>query len=62
MPLTNKSVSGSGASNQAAVPEQGEPPPPAPETTRAAADDTGAPDEQGDPEILKSPSDPKKYR
>ncbi|XP_023809824.1 nardilysin isoform X2 [Oryzias latipes] len=58
MPLINKSVSGSGASNQAAVPEQGETLPPAVETITTA----GAPGDHGDPEIIKSPSDPKEYR
>uniref|UniRef100_A0A3P9K9K4 Nardilysin n=1 Tax=Oryzias latipes TaxID=8090 RepID=A0A3P9K9K4_ORYLA len=62
MPLINKSVSGSGASNQVAVPEQGETLPPAVETITTAPGDTGAPGDHGDPEIIKSPSDPKEYR
>ncbi|KAM4547866.1 nardilysin-like [Odontesthes bonariensis] len=61
MPHTNKSVSGAGAPGQVAVPEQGEPPPPQ-DRRSAAGDAEAAPDEQGDPEIIKSPSDPKKYR
>jgi len=60
MPQTNKSVSGAGVPGQVAVPEQGEPPPP--RDCRTAADGEAATDEQGDPEIIKSPSDPKKYR
>ncbi|XP_077439809.1 nardilysin b [Vanacampus margaritifer] len=54
MPQTNKSVSAGNLSGQACAPDQGEPPPPPP------AQDAG--EEQGDPEIIKSPSDPKKYR
>ncbi|XP_072244932.1 nardilysin-like [Leuresthes tenuis] len=60
MPQTNKSVSGAGVPGQVAVPEQGEPPPP--QDSRTAADGESATDEEGDPEIIKSPSDPKKYR
>uniref|UniRef100_A0A3Q2G042 Nardilysin b (N-arginine dibasic convertase) n=3 Tax=Cyprinodon variegatus TaxID=28743 RepID=A0A3Q2G042_CYPVA len=60
MPQSNKSVSGGGAPSQLAVPEQGEPPPP---DMRPAAGEEGVdPEERGDLEIIKSPSDPKKYR
>ncbi|MEQ2194959.1 hypothetical protein XENOCAPTIV_005276, partial [Xenoophorus captivus] len=61
MPQTNKSVSGGSVPGQLDVPEQGEPP--SPQDVRLTAGE-GAVDkeEQGDPEIIKSPSDPKKYR
>lgn len=50
MPLSNKPVSG------AAVLDQQQPPPS--QLTAVG----GASGEQEDPEIIKSPSDPKKYR
>ncbi|CAK6980462.1 nardilysin b [Scomber scombrus] len=67
MPQTNKSVSGGSVPGQASAPDQGEPPPPVVEAkTQVAAGDgggaTAAAGDQGDPEIIKSPSDPKKYR
>ncbi|XP_049910364.1 nardilysin-like [Epinephelus moara] len=68
MPQTNKSVSGGGAPGQVSAPDQGEPPPP-PQDVRpqmAAGDGGGgrgnAAEDQGDSEIVRSPSDPKKYR
>ncbi|XP_049443655.1 nardilysin-like [Epinephelus fuscoguttatus] len=68
MPQTNKSVSGGGALGQVSAPDQGEPPPP-PQDVRlqmAAGDGGGgrgnAAEDQGDSEIVRSPSDPKKYR
>uniref|UniRef100_A0AAQ5YX27 Nardilysin a (N-arginine dibasic convertase) n=1 Tax=Amphiprion ocellaris TaxID=80972 RepID=A0AAQ5YX27_AMPOC len=57
MPQTNKSVSGGGAPGQVSAADQDEPPP---QDARQPQLDGG--DEQGDPEIIKSPSDPKKYR
>ncbi|KAK5623448.1 hypothetical protein CRENBAI_014232 [Crenichthys baileyi] len=61
MPQTNKSVRGGSAPGQLDVPEQGEPP--SPQDVKLAAGEGGVdPEEQGDPEIIKSPSDPKKYR
>ncbi|KAK9519792.1 hypothetical protein VZT92_022498 [Zoarces viviparus] len=70
MPQTNKSVSSGGAQGQVSAPDQGEPPPPPPQDVRAqgAAGAAGAAgggvavEDQGDPEIFRSPSDPKKYR
>ncbi|XP_042339712.1 nardilysin-like [Plectropomus leopardus] len=69
MPQTNKSVSSGGAPGQVSVPDQGEPPPPQDVRTQVAAGDGdggggggGAAEAQGDYEIIKSPSDPKKYR
>ncbi|KAM4739813.1 nardilysin b isoform 2-T3 [Anableps anableps] len=56
MPQTNKSAIGGG------VPEQGEFPAPSPQEVRLAAGGGVDPEEQGDPEIIRSPSDPKKYR
>lgn len=55
---------------QVSAPDQGEPPPPhlpPPQDVRsqvAAGDGRGevAAENQGEPEIVKSPSDPKKYR
>ncbi|KAM6938687.1 nardilysin-like isoform 2-T2 [Lycodopsis pacificus] len=70
MPQTNKSMSSGGAQGQVSAPDQGEPPPP-PQDVRAqgAAGAAGAAggggvavEDQGDPEIFRSPSDPKKYR
>ncbi|XP_054645648.1 nardilysin-like [Dunckerocampus dactyliophorus] len=55
MPQTNKSVSAGNTSAQVCAPDQGEPPPQLARTLEADED-------QGDPEIIKSPSDPKKYR
>lgn len=65
MPQTSKSMSGAGAASPASAPDQGEPPPPEDARAQVAAGDgeEGATvDEQGDPEIVKSPSDPKRYR
>lgn len=65
MPQTSKSASGGGVPGQVSVPDQGEPPPPQNVRTQAAAvggDGAVAAEDQGDPEIIKSPSDPKKYR
>ncbi|KAL3047028.1 hypothetical protein OYC64_021285 [Pagothenia borchgrevinki] len=62
MPQTNKSVNGCGAQLEASAPDQGEPPPP---QEQAAAWDGGQrvpTEDQGDLDIIKSPSDPKKYR
>ncbi|KAF0041617.1 hypothetical protein F2P81_005149 [Scophthalmus maximus] len=60
MPQTNKSQSAGCAPGQASAPDQGEPPPP------ASADDSrtqaAAASDDDDVEIIKSPSDPKKYR
>uniref|UniRef100_A0A8C1Q204 Uncharacterized protein n=1 Tax=Cyprinus carpio TaxID=7962 RepID=A0A8C1Q204_CYPCA len=50
MPQTNKARASGGSSGEVSGPESGEPPP-----ARAEAD-------QSDPLIVKSPSDPKKYR
>ncbi|KAM6921752.1 nardilysin b isoform 2-T2 [Xenentodon cancila] len=61
MPQANKFVNVGGAPGQVSVPEQGEPPP-LPDARMPGAD-AGAMDyDQGDPEIVKSPSDPKTYR
>ncbi|XP_068564058.1 nardilysin [Cebidichthys violaceus] len=67
MPQTNKSVSSGGAQGQVSASDQGEPPPPQDVRAQGAAGDGGggggvAVDDQGDPEIVRSPSDPKKYR
>lgn len=66
MPQTNKSASGGSVPGQVSAPDQGEPPPPPQDDrTQVAAGDGGgggAAEDQGDPEIVKSPSDPKKYR
>ncbi|KAM7409400.1 hypothetical protein PAMA_001060 [Pampus argenteus] len=66
MPQTNKSVSGGSVPGLASAPDQGEPPPVDVRTQMAAGDgDRGggvAAQDQGDTEIIKSPSDPKKYR
>ncbi|KAG7515097.1 nardilysin-like [Solea senegalensis] len=76
MPQTNKSMSSGCAPGQASAPDQGEPPPPAPSAPAASEDvkaqaaaDAGAAgaaaadvDGGGDAGIIKSPSDPKKYR
>ncbi|XP_061744582.1 nardilysin-like [Nerophis ophidion] len=68
MPQTNKSVGAGNTSGQVCAPDLGQPPP-----QQVCAPDQGEPptqqdfrtaesDDQGDPEIIKSPSDPKKYR
>ncbi|CAJ1059630.1 nardilysin b [Xyrichtys novacula] len=65
MPQTNKSASGCSLPGQVSAPDQGEPPPPTPppQDVRAHVGERGEESEdQGDPEIIKSPSDPKKYR
>uniref|UniRef100_UPI0037E8FDA7 nardilysin-like n=1 Tax=Semicossyphus pulcher TaxID=241346 RepID=UPI0037E8FDA7 len=63
MPQTNKSASGCSVPGQVSAPDQGEPPPPQDVRSQLAAGDGGAAvEDQGDPEIIKSPSDPKKYR
>lgn len=64
MPQTSKSMSGAGAASPASAPDQGEPPPPEGARAQVAGDgEEGATvDDQGDPEIVKSPSDPKRYR
>uniref|UniRef100_A0A7N6FB65 Nardilysin a (N-arginine dibasic convertase) n=1 Tax=Anabas testudineus TaxID=64144 RepID=A0A7N6FB65_ANATE len=54
MPQTNKSVSSGCVPGQVSAPDQGEPPP--------ASADVKAQVAAGDGEIIKSPSDPKKYR
>ncbi|XP_078141937.1 nardilysin b [Centroberyx gerrardi] len=63
MPQTNKSVSGAGVPGQVSAPDRGEPPPPEARGQAAGRDGAGRDaEEQGDPQIIKSPSDPKKYR
>ncbi|KAG7215027.1 hypothetical protein INR49_022854 [Caranx melampygus] len=66
MPQTNKSVSGGGVPGQASAPDQGEPPPaPVDAKAQVAAGDGGGEvhsEDKGDAEVIKSPSDPKKYR
>lgn len=67
MPQTNKSVGGGGVLGQLSAQDQGEPPPPPPPEARlqvAAGDGGGkaSADDQGDSDIVKSPSDPKTYR
>ncbi|XP_033936767.1 nardilysin-like [Pseudochaenichthys georgianus] len=66
MPQTNKSVNGCGDQLEASAPDQGEPPPPPQEVGhQVAAADGGQrvpTEDQGDLDIIKSPSDPKKYR
>ncbi|XP_057696345.1 nardilysin [Corythoichthys intestinalis] len=57
MPQTNKSVAAGAASGPLCAPDRGEPPPP-----RDAGTSPDDAEERGDPEIVKSPSDPKKYR
>ncbi|XP_076010587.1 nardilysin b [Genypterus blacodes] len=61
MPQTSKSVSGSSVPGQVSAPDQGEPPPLLQDDRSDAAAGV-AEEEQGDPTIIKSPSDPKKYR
>lgn len=60
MPQTNKSASG--GSGPVSVPDRGEPPPHNVSTEMAAGGGDVPAEDQGDPEIIKSPSDPKKYR
>lgn len=64
MPQTNKSASGGSVPGQISAPDQGEPPPQEARNQVAAGAVGGgaAAEDQGDPEIIKSPSDPKKYR
>lgn len=66
MPQTNKSVSGGSVPGQVSAPDQGEPPPASANfKVQVAAEDGdggGTAEEKGDTEIIKSPSDPKKYR
>uniref|UniRef100_A0A3Q3GE57 Nardilysin b (N-arginine dibasic convertase) n=1 Tax=Labrus bergylta TaxID=56723 RepID=A0A3Q3GE57_9LABR len=65
MPQTNKSASGCSVPGQVSAPDQGEPPPPQDVRSQEAAGDVGrgaAAEDRGDPEIIRSPSDPKKYR
>ncbi|XP_017159928.1 nardilysin-like [Poecilia reticulata] len=73
MPQTKKSVRGAGGASRPGDPEPGdpdpgdpepgEPPPPSPQEGRLAGGGRGGVElEQGDPDIVKSPSDPKKYR
>lgn len=57
MPQTSKSASGG------SVPGQGEPPQDVRnQAATGGGDGTGPTEDQEDPEIIKSPSDPKKYR
>ncbi|KAJ3599725.1 hypothetical protein NHX12_033681 [Muraenolepis orangiensis] len=68
MPQSNKCVSGGAGQGQVYLPEQGEPPPAAEGMEQlgagAGAGETSVsgPWYLGDPTIVKSPSDPKKYR
>ncbi|XP_047444076.1 nardilysin-like [Mugil cephalus] len=65
MPQTNKSVGGGGVPGQPSTPDQGEPPPSPEARPQVAAGDGGGKvsvDDQGDSDIVKSPSDPKTYR
>uniref|UniRef100_A0A7N6FI15 Nardilysin a (N-arginine dibasic convertase) n=1 Tax=Anabas testudineus TaxID=64144 RepID=A0A7N6FI15_ANATE len=66
MPQTNKSVSSGCVPGQVSAPDQGEPPPASADVkAQVAAGDGGGgatADDKGDTEIIKSPSDPKKYR
>ncbi|XP_056234690.1 nardilysin b [Seriola aureovittata] len=66
MPQTNKSVSSGGMPGQVSAPDQGEPPPASVDVKGqvAAGDGGGGVDaeDKGDMEVIKSPSDPKKYR
>ncbi|KAM9796044.1 nardilysin-like isoform 2-T5 [Syngnathus typhle] len=57
MPQTSKSVSTGNASGQACALDEGEPPP-----TRDLGTSQDSAEDPEDPEIIKSPSDPKKYR
>uniref|UniRef100_A0A4W6D3G6 Nardilysin b (N-arginine dibasic convertase) n=1 Tax=Lates calcarifer TaxID=8187 RepID=A0A4W6D3G6_LATCA len=63
MPQTNKSVSGGSVPGQVSAPDQGEPPPASVDVkAQVAAGDGVAAEDKDDTEIIKSPSDPKKYR
>lgn len=65
MPQTNKSASGAILPGQVSAPDRGEPPPQADARGQLAAGDGGGDigeEGLGDPHIIKSPSDPKKYR
>ncbi|XP_026179291.1 nardilysin b [Mastacembelus armatus] len=66
MPQTNKSGSSGCVPGQVSAPDQGEPPPASGDVKAqvAAGDEGGAvtAEDKGDSEIIKSPSDPKKYR
>ncbi|XP_041695822.2 nardilysin-like isoform X1 [Coregonus clupeaformis] len=65
MPQTNKvNSSAAGGPGQVSAPDHGEPPPPQAEPRDLAAGDggVGGDEDQGDLQIKKSPSDPKKYR
>ncbi|XP_071342752.1 nardilysin-like [Trachinotus anak] len=66
MPQTNKSVSGGCVPGQVSAPDQGEPPPASVDVkAQVAAGDGGGgviAEDKGDAEVIKSPSDPKKYR
>lgn len=62
MPQTNKSVSAGGGPGQVTAPEQDEASASLDVRSPAAAGGGGVRDELGDAEIIKSPSDPKKYR
>ncbi|XP_046906289.1 nardilysin b [Hypomesus transpacificus] len=64
MPQTNKAISCPGGPGQASAPDRGEPPP-IPDARDPLATGDGAEavaQDQGDLHIIKSPSDPKKYR
>ncbi|KAK5869228.1 hypothetical protein PBY51_023962 [Eleginops maclovinus] len=65
MPQTKKSVNGCSAQVPASAPDQGEPTHPQEVGYQVATGDGGQrvpAEDQGDLEIIKSPSDPKKYR
>ena len=64
MPQTNKSQSGGCVPGQVSAPDQGEPPPASADAKAQGADGGagGGAGDKGDVEIIKSPSDPKKYR
>lgn len=65
MPQTSKvNNSAAGGPGQVSAPDHGEPPPPQAEPRDLASGDggVGVDEDQGDLQINKSPSDPKKYR
>lgn len=64
MPQTNKSVSGGSVPGQVSAPDQGEPPPAAADDRAqgAAGNEEGEAEDREETEVIKSPSDPKKYR